>query len=693
MQEAHIGHERFSSAFVRTVFYALLLTTLAVGVTGCEWWRSPASLALKNRMEARWTALDTAKRAISSRPDPALWSGGVFIGTTTLAKTLEQLEGFKLEYAPTDGVLSGVTVELTKAVLKPHYGFSEAEITLEARRGEMQFAIQMSASVAFAGVVPSSQSNAKDTALALFRIDPLTLVPALKVGPLQIQEKQLWSKLAPDLALAFADPKIFEIKLPIKDTFRLNLGLDTVATETINKDTGATLTYRMSMPETTVEQKLTFSPPIFRPEGVWLLAALTESGQEQTLPRNAPALPTSELATLVGEMEKEHVALTERFTGDRETVSAWLGKDVLIGLGAKLADIPDANRMVTVQSTAYTGRLTETKWKDDLLGDGGAFAELNGADRLRSTIAFGKPAISWDTSGLRLSLPVKADIEASVKVHFDPLIGGGMGTTLGLVGNGGGTVGGSATTKIINSSDLAVALTETVLACDAITASIATDGRLKIDLAWIKVPQVGAKLEFPLGREPVGATALLDNRPIFIELPAYDPRSESDAAKRAALLAKNPWAMLPKVPALKVRILPKAFEQRPSGFQFTVGLETTPIQTERTRKALDEAQRSVQLEAASIEERVKKLIREQPKVTACTGEPTFAILFGAIEFGSNNDIAKFAKNAWNDMTKGPGPNNELRKLVASVEKAVPSVHISTGGSHGGLGVTVGKWKF
>ncbi len=60
------------------------------------------------------------------------------------------------------------------------------------------------------------------------------------------------------------------------------------------------------------------------------------------------------------------------------------------------------------------------------------------------------------------------------------------------------------------------------------------------------------------------------------------------------------------------------------------------------------------------------------------------MLLGPLEFGPNNEIIKFVRNAWNDIIKGPGLNNELVKLLNSVgetfHKAVKNVEkdITTG---------------
>jgi hypothetical protein len=44
--------------------------------------------------------------------------------------------------------------------------------------------------------------------------------------------------------------------------------------------------------------------------------------------------------------------------------------------------------------------------------------------------------------------------------------------------------------------------------------------------------------------------------------------------------------------------------------------------------------------------------------------------FGKDCFGPNNTIVKYYTNMWNDLTKGPGPNNEAVKVVNAVGKGI-----------------------
>ena len=43
---------------------------------------------------------------------------------------------------------------------------------------------------------------------------------------------------------------------------------------------------------------------------------------------------------------------------------------------------------------------------------------------------------------------------------------------------------------------------------------------------------------------------------------------------------------------------------------------------------------------------------------------------GDIEIGPDNEIVKFLRNAWNDVTKGPGKNNEIVKVIKAATDAM-----------------------
>jgi hypothetical protein len=332
-----------------------------------------------------------------------------------------------------------------------------------------------------------------------------------------------------------------------------------------------------------------------------------------------------------------------------------INKEVFIALGNDIAALPDDKRRIDVKSTQREGRLAETKWRDDLLGEGGAFAELSGDEALKGSIQFGKPSVTWGDDRLVLAMPVMVTSESSVHVHLDPLIGGGAGTTIGINGSGAANIVASATPVLMNKDDLRAALLQGDLQCKLVDAVVASDGRLKVDFGWTKVPSIGAKLQVPIGRDAMAPTPLFDGRPQFVEIPSIGPDEKDAAAK--------PWRFVPAHRAIKVALVPVHAQGGAQGFEFSAELAITPLPVDGTAESIEKARRAVAAEASTYAARVADAAATLKPQKDCALKPDFAVLLGGIEFGPQNEIVKFARNAWHDMTKGPGPNNELRKLV------------------------------
>lgn len=677
----------------------LMISIALVAVSGCDrissYLSSPKDILLKPRLEAQWQSIDVTNRAMAGRTTLAAWSGGAFVGASALGAALSQLDGYQLEYVPTDGWLAGTSIQVQSIQLTPDIGYAGAEIILRATRGKAAIDLKVSAIVSYMGVSRADGKSGEDTVQAQFRLDPLEISTKTTLGPFEFQLKDFWSRLAPDLAVAFADPNLFNVTLPLKDRFKLMLGIDRTATETVDKKTGATITYRVTMPPTTIEEKISYAAPIFRPEGIWLLGRSAEEGQDVVQPAQPPALAQRDLAAEIGKMQTSLAASTSAFTGDTDTVSVWINQSILVKAVADFSGIPDSGRQINVQTTAYTGHLDEEKWSDKFLGDGGYYAELASADGGHVMLQIGKPTSGWDGGALVAALPLHASINAAVAVHFDPLIGGGVGTSIGLVGSGDGTIKAAFLPSVLTSQDAAVAVLKTKLSCDAVSASIASDGKLKIDLGWISVPSIGAKMVMPIGRNQIGAAALFDNKPIFVELPASDPRTEADLAKRQAMIAKSPWAKVPPVPAITVRVVPRSITGTQAGYTIVAAIEAQPLAIERTPAALSIAKAAVEKEAEELDVKVDNLLKSQQPEPTCTGDTTIAVLLGPVEIGPNNEVVKWARNSWSDLTHGPGPSNDLVKAKAAAERALAPVtpYIAIGKHNGGLGVQIGRVKF
>jgi len=676
---------RIALGVAAALFLAVILTWVG--------WGSLKEITLKKRLEAQWQSLDITRRSIDGREQLQHWSAGVFLGSSALETLARQMEGYKLEYLPTDQTLSGTTIILQSISIEPELGYALAKVLLVAHKEDIELQMRLTGSISYRGIKPSKGGQPGEVS-AKFRIEPLELGPAVRVGPLNFELNDMWEKLAPDVATALANPELFEFDVPMKD--RVNLDLSVAikgAKEVVNKDTGATITYDATLPTSTLEQQLSFASPIFRPEGIWLMARESDVGQDIVLQANPPA--QSELENAVKTLTEDVRRKTAAFTGDPKTLSVWLSPVLLTSVANKLSALNDAGRTLTIQTTAREGRLAEAKWRDDLLGEGGAYAELVDGRSGAATLQLGKPTVAWEADGLQMVLPIHAALKANVHFHFDPLIGGGMGTNAGIEGRGSGTVNVTTQTKIIEGSDgLKVAVMNSRLSCDALTASATTDGVLKIDMGWISVPKVGAKVVMPLGRSQIGVVSLLDNRPIFVVRPADDPRLEKDPAKQAARIQKNPWGLVPPTGALTAQLVPESVRTDATGVHMSVSLLLTPLRVSHTQEELDKARVAVQQQAKVAADRVAELLKQQTPAEECQGDAEIAILLGPIELGPHNDIVKFARNAWNDLTKGAGPNNDLRKAVEAAGKAIDNVLPDiTIGRGPGLGVQIGSWRF
>jgi hypothetical protein len=651
-------------------------------------------VTLKNRLEAQWQSLDVTSRSIDGHEKPQDWLASVFIGSSPLKTIARQIEGYKLEYIPTNQWLSGTIITVKSVSIEPELGYALAKVLMVARKDDIELQMRLTGSISYRGAEPIPNGKPGDMS-AKFRIEPLELEPTARLGRVQFGLDELWTKLAPDIVTALAQPEAFEFSVPINNKFKFDIGVDIKgAKEVVNKNTGATITYDATLPTSTLAQTLSFSSPVFLPEGIWIMARQSDGDQNIVRPATPPA--QSELASAVKALAEEVRHKTSEFTADPKTLSIWFSPTLLTMVASKLSELSDAARTFTIQTTAREGRLAEAKWRDDLLGDGGAYAELVDGNSGTVTLQLGKPTVTWESESLRMALPLDATMKANIHFHFDPVIGGGMGTSAGIEGKGSGTVNVVTQTKIIEGPDgLKVAAMNSRLSCDALKASATTDGVLKIDMGWISVPKVGAKVVMPLGRSQIGMVSLFDNRPLFLVSSADDPRVEIDLVKRDERIKKNPWAKIPPTAGLAVRLIPESITADASGMHTSVSMELTSLEFGNTQEEIDRARVAVLEQAKVVAERVAILLKQQTPVEECKGDAEVAIILGPIELGPQNDIVKFAKNAWNDMTHGGGPNNDLRKAVEAAAQAIDNAlpDISIGRDHGGLGVQIGSWKF
>lgn len=619
-------------------------------------WKAPREVAVRERLVAQWQAMDLMERSVARHPSPADWSAGAFVGNAALNSALDAIGGSRLEYVPKDKLLSGTELVLEGIRVRPELGRMEADLDISARKGGLVLRLKSAALISFLG---TGRAN-DDAVQALFRIEPVLVQPSAEFGIFHFGLRDFWARLVPDLAVAFLNPDAFVVRLPLADTMRVTLKVRQEATEPVGGN--AKIGYLATLPESTIVRRVSYSTPVVSPGGFWIFGMLSDSGQEALKisdpPDRDPAVLKRAIEAIEGSLKSK---LAEYSKVPSAALAVRVNKAVFVALGNDIGALPADKRRVDVRSTRSEGRLAETNWHNDLLGDGGAFAELNGNDALKGAIQFGKPSVAWSKGRLALTLSATVASEASVHVHLDPLIGGGAGTVIGINGNGAADITGTAFPQLLNKDGLRAVLLQPDLQCKLVEAVVQSDGRLKVDFGWTKVPSIGAKLQVPVGREAMAPTPLFDGRPQFVEMPLVEPRADE--------VAQKPWRFVPAHRALKVALIPVAADGDENGVVFSAELAISPIQAD-SPEAVEQARRAVAAEASAYAARVGDAAAAMKPAKDCALGPGFAVLLGGIEFGPNNEIVKFARNAWNDLTKGPGPNNELRKAVEEAQQAV-----------------------
>jgi hypothetical protein len=288
---------------------------------------------------------------------------------------------------------------------------------------------------------------------------------------------------------------------------------------------------------------------------------------------------------------------------------------------------------ITAVTKAATGQLASRQRRHDVLLDVGAYAELADPTQGRATVQFRPPVADWKDGKLTLSLGATVNAAAPIKVHIDTPIGGGIGTSVGIIGAGSGQVSVTGGPAIMSAKGMQMAVLDARMSCEALHADLRTDGVFKTDFGWTRVPSIGGHFEVPLGREPITPTLLLDQRPRFVRFPITE--SSGNAS----------WRIRPKALGAVITIEPQAARGDAAGFFFaanlTIAAVAAPEDPAMWKTVADDAERATGAAAKKFEDAATAALKEVTYDPGCQIKPRFALLLGELEFGENNEIVKF----------------------------------------------------
>lgn len=611
----------------RTVRFAMWSAGVAIVVVGS----GVIAISVMNsgfeadraRMEA--LSLTQAAKTVTGKQLPQSWSAGAYISAGAVNHVVQGLRGVKVSSDPVNADGEDAQIEVKSFGLDFAPGFAAGAISLSAESKKRNLAVNLDgeATLTFTGVVKKPAKDGKEAMFAQFAVSLIKVEPDISWSGLRAR----FSGYAGDLVktgLVASLAKNLKVEIPIKDTVGVDLktigGDHTLPVRDPKSENYVII--RLSAPPKMIDRGLSFEPPVFTKDGLWLLANTVETGKQAS-----PAIPS----------DKDPTPSSEETAANRKVLAAikppegnpdvllWLQGKVITDLVSQLQSLPEANRTLTAQSVDFRGRLSDS---------GNSFSEFTGKDALNgsATLSAVSSALS-DDKGLTISGHVIAHANAKVHVHFDPGIGGGLGTSIGLPGNAEIDARASAKTEVASADGHKLVLVRPEVECQPAVIEMKSDGKLSIPgIFKTDVPSIGAKVTGPLGAQVIPPLLAFSDLPFPLPSPSTDGGPLKVEAGGKHYLVAFPWQNA------EVSVEPVSSKFDSTGLSISAKLkvdfpkQAPPDDREKTEAAL-----------------LSKAIGSM-KLIPCAVEPSFALTLGPFEFGPNGVITQVIK-AFVDVNK------------------------------------------
>jgi hypothetical protein len=413
------------------------------------------------------------------------------------------------------------------------------------------------------------------------------------------------------------------------------------------------------MPEVEITKYLNFSAPAFTSNGVWLAFDL---GNNSGVNYKEPTIPNLDADDLEDEVDRlsEELALREKsIKMNHKNSLFWLSKNIFVQINQLVSDNLTS---ISFKSEKVNGYIAKTDWHDDILGKGGTFAEFHGNKAISGNVKFNKTSVRWDAaSGVILSGNVEVDGTANVHVHFDPLVGGGLGTTVGMKINASTGYDAAVNFGIEDVLGIPMLLAKPTINCEAMDLSAKTDGKLKFPGGWASMPALGAKMKMLLGSDYIAPSSVIGGVPTYKK--NGDPEKNEDPAK------KQKYKVIFPAKYTITTIEPKSVSMMAQGLKVQLNIKQTLTSNEKEIQKIKSLNKN---QAQALENYYLSA-----KAKSCPKADGIALTLGDLEIGPNNEFIKLFKevkkvldNAIKDLTEGPGENNDILKGLKSAKKAL-----------------------
>jgi hypothetical protein len=606
--------------FARAGLLAIGAGTI-VFAAGAWWlWKLHDEIIVQDVRKLQWQELKASEAVLTAAPVPSGWLGGVYLSGKAIDQVLKSQASTKLEVQNLEG-FEDLTIQVRSIALSTQVGAPSVRIEAVATSEKRKLALAFQAD-GLLGYAGTSQSD--DT--------PPKPMAAFAIALTSVQPKFVWSHLSfstPALLREFVAAGVmkavgerFMFETPISRTQMLSLGdppaegREEVKVRKVVvpiKETNGSVTLDARHKQADLTIHVNFATPLFSPQGVWLLATDKPFAPPVTEPPGK--LTDHDLETLRSAVAKLHDPQPSP-AGD---AGFFLHNRGLVDLVGQISRLSEDQRTIYAKSVETKGRLYDTKWRDNVLGEGGIYIEAKGKDFTEISAAIAPPSVAWaPAKGVTLKSSATVHATAKLHWHFDPLVGGGFGNDVSIGGGGSVPVEGNVRVEMAEVGGESMALLVPTLICTNAPIEMKASGEIKL----------GVKTGVKLFDKPIAPTVLLDSAPRRIVFPVPKEEKAVDGQRKKVRVVPK-W----NHPAVDIVTPPATAVVTNEGFLvFANFASITPAKEKKDPQS--EARKKV------LAQKLAAYAEAMPAPT-CPGDMDVRVTIGDIEIGPNGEVIKF----------------------------------------------------
>lgn len=278
--------------------------------------------------------------------------------------------------------------------------------------------------------------------------------------------------------------KSLVVKVPTTKLDRLVLGLS--GSDVLkDEEKGFQIKIGYASPKFELPVVARYSQFLMTDSGFWIFARYGD--KTPYVPKPVDRVPLEQLESEIGRLTYAVRAAATGLTftvGDSAVV---VRKSLLEKLTVQLNERPIDERTLSFQSTSSRGKLFEKQWRDHLLGDGGFSVELDSPDAAWGTVTLKNIMSAWSEKGLAYSASTEIEASTNLLVHFDPLIGGGIGKHVSLEGTTAPVFAGTLSLSVRTYVGVPVLVIANQLDCAKIPVTVKDGGDLNVGVTVSQV--------------------------------------------------------------------------------------------------------------------------------------------------------------------------------------------------------------